>query len=94
MFLGNKFIIGGLRMSLNFETGKGSYVLPQGEFCGSISVPDEQADSLEEVRAVAEVEVPTALRELDLGDFGTEEEQQALTLLLHYREVFQPRKWP
>jgi hypothetical protein len=91
MFLGNRFIIGGLRMSTDFETGQGSFVLPQGKFCGSISEPEEQADSLEEVRAVAEVEVPIALRELDLGEFGTEEEQEALrTLLLKYREVFVP----
>jgi hypothetical protein len=91
MLLGNKFIIGGLRMSLNFETGQGPFVLPQGKFCGSTSVPDEQTNSLEEVRAASEVEVPTALRELDLGDFVTEEEQEALrTLLLKYQEVFVP----
>jgi hypothetical protein len=89
MLLGNKFIIGGLRMSLNFETEQGSFVLPQGKFFGSISVPDEEADSLDEVRVVDEVEVSTALRELDLGDFGTEEEQEALrTLLMKYQEVF------
>jgi hypothetical protein len=91
MLLGNRFIIGGLRVSMDFETGQGSFVLPQGKFCGSISEPEEQADSLEEVRAVAEVEVPIALRELDLGEFGTEEEQDALrTLLLKYRGVLVP----
>jgi hypothetical protein len=96
MLLGNRFIIGGLRMSMDFETGQGSCVLPQGKFCGSISEPEEQSDSLEEVRAVAEVEVPIALRELGLGEFGTEEEQEALrTLLLKYREVLsQPQRWP
>jgi RNase H-like domain found in reverse transcriptase/Reverse transcriptase (RNA-dependent DNA polymerase) len=91
MFLGNKFVIGGLRMSLKFETGQVSFVLPQEKVCGNISVPDEQTDSIEEVWAVAEVEGPTALRELDLGDFGTEEDQEVLrTLLLKYQEVFVP----
>jgi hypothetical protein len=91
MLLGNRFIIGRLRMSLDFETGQGSFVLSQGKFCGSISDPEEHADSLEEMRVVAEVKVPIALRELDQEDFGTEEEQEALrTLLMKYWEVFVP----
>jgi hypothetical protein len=37
MLLGNRFIIGGLRRSMDFGTGQGSFVLTQGKFCGSIS---------------------------------------------------------
>jgi hypothetical protein len=83
-------------MSMDFETGQGSFVLPQGKFCSGISDPEEHADSLEEVRVVAEVELPIALRELDQDDFGTEEEREPLhTLLMKYREVLsQPRRWP
>jgi hypothetical protein len=85
MLLGIRFVIGRLRMSMDFETGQGSFVLPQGKFCGNISDTEEHADSLEEVRVVAKVEVPIPLRELDMGDFGTEEKQEAIrTLLMKY----------
>lgn len=95
VLLGNKFIVAGLRLKADFGSERGAFTLPIASgamrtYSGRIYRDDTAGDS-EEAAVVVDTELDDAIAQLDLAEFGTQEEQEKLRALLQeYREVFVP----
>jgi hypothetical protein len=79
-----------LKMSLDFSSGVGSFSAdtPRGPRIFSGRILHDSCGALEQVEVIYEEDLKDAICELDLQEFGDEEEQKALrTLLLRYRDL-------
>jgi hypothetical protein len=80
-----------LKMSLDFSSVVGSVFAdtPRGPCSFSGRILHDRSGALEQVEDIYEADLEDAIRKLDLQEFGDEEAQKALRLLLlRYRDLF------
>jgi hypothetical protein len=95
VLLGNKFLVGGLGMTMNLRSGWGKLTLPLGDrpltYSGRIDTQVKVA-SAEELAAVIGEDIDGIIGTLDLTHFGNgpADAERLRTLLTKYKQVFVP----